>query len=567
MYRSILKKYPVKTFNEIIGQKFVTSFLKNSLYKNIFYPLYLFAGMRGTGKTTSARLFAAASLCQELSRFQKDSGILLPCYVCDSCLAFKNKNHPDIIELDAASHTGVDTIRAIIDNAYVLPVLQEKKFYIIDEVHMLTKAAFNACLKIMEEPPEHVHFILATTELHKVIDTVRSRSITLNFKPISAEILLTYLENITKDEGISIDKESLKYIISLADYSVRDACNILERLILISDTITFEMVQQEFGYQQKDLVKDIFNALLKKDTDLYFKKKELLVGYYSQKILFEESVCYLQQLIKDSYRGENKQYDLGTLLAFLKQLYEYEQLFLTTQNAAGLFDLFLVHTQKSIKEEKINQLPLVREEVNLSPWTESPEKEERAKSLSSSVTSSLRKDQGEEEKIALFISKIGSVLSSIFKQGKIIFGQDSVVEVYFRKNFSFYKDFLQSKQTSIEEALFAVFSKKYKIVYLFKDDEYSPQNHINAQSLESKKQHGIEVQQKNTNAPVQESQHIPAKLDENSAKHTVAAVVQDKKISYNYKKKQKQTVNSEFLSPELKQIILSFPGSTYIKEE
>ena len=178
----LTKKYRSKFLSEIIGQPFISQFLLNSLYKNFIYPLYLFSGMRGTGKTSTARIFSISMLCQKYEEKKIEN---LPCYQCQSCIAFLDNRHPDIIELDAASNNGVETIRSLIENVSIYPVFGKRKFYIIDEVHMLSKAAFNACLKIMEEPPEHVCFILATTEFQKVLETIRSRSISAAVEPTS----------------------------------------------------------------------------------------------------------------------------------------------------------------------------------------------------------------------------------------------------------------------------------------------------------------------------------------------------------------------------------------------
>ena len=253
MKSSLLQKYHINTLEEIVGQINNISFLKNSLFKNIFYPLYLFSGMRGSGKTTCARLFSLSLLCDRLLDFQKNPHqAILPCYNCYSCILYKKNQHPDIIELDAASHNGIDTIRSVIDNAYMLPVVCKKKIYIIDEVHMLSKAAFNACLKIMEEPPENVHFILATTEIHKVIDTIKSRSIILHFKPIPYSLLFDYLKKIINKENIIAEDKVINNIVELSEGSVRDALNILNRLAMIDEIITQEIVINEYGIIEKE---------------------------------------------------------------------------------------------------------------------------------------------------------------------------------------------------------------------------------------------------------------------------------------------------------------------------
>ena len=159
-----------RRFEEIIGQPLIVRMLKNSLYRDLFFPVYLFAGSKGCGKTSTARVFAAGVNCAQLPYFQKNPENQVPCLACQSCLAFTAGEHPDFIEIDGASHTSVDNVRSIIEASAFLPVLGRKKIYLIDEAHMLSKAACNAFLKILEEPPHSVMFILATTDAHKIID-------------------------------------------------------------------------------------------------------------------------------------------------------------------------------------------------------------------------------------------------------------------------------------------------------------------------------------------------------------------------------------------------------------
>jgi DNA polymerase III subunit gamma/tau len=550
MQRTILKKYAVKTFDDIIGQQYIVSFFKNSLYKNIFYPLYLLAGMRGTGKTTSARLFAAAALCDRLSEFQKNSNDKLPCYHCDSCKAVIAKNHPDIIELDAASHTGVDTIRAVIDNAYVLPVLKEKKFYIIDEVHMLSKAAFNACLKIMEEPPMHVHFILATTEIQKVIDTIKSRSIILNFKPIPSEVLFDYLKKITQEQGIIIETAAIEGIIKIADYSVRDACNILEKLIIAHNNITVDILYEEYGYPKQELIEEVFDALLISDTTTYFQKKKFLVGVQSRKILFEFSVLYLQKLIQESYQNKPKKYDSQRLFSFLTLLYQYEHLFLTSESSLGLFDLLLSNVSNVSFDVKEEQSP--RQKITKKIEEELSDKKE----FYAIANLSSQKNEIPSEKEEQFINELGSVLSSIFKQGKIVIQEEKkIFEVTFKKNFSFYKDFLDSKQSFITEIIEKIFLTRYSILYYFKDEQQ--------QEEIEKKPKKDEVAAKSL---VSEKKEILKKTDNNNSL-IEEQVKSEKKVPYLYEKKNKKGIHNEYLSAEMKKITSLFPGTTYIKEE
>ena len=173
---------------KLVGQPLVVRLVKNSLYRNLIFPVYLLIRYSWLWKTSVARIFAAALNCDALEQFQKNpQNQQLPCLACASCQAMQAMNHPDFIEIDAASHTGVDNVRAIIDAASFVPVLGKKKIYLIDEAHMLSKAAFNAFLKILEEPPISVVFMLATTDPHKILETVTSRCFQLFFEPIEMQ--------------------------------------------------------------------------------------------------------------------------------------------------------------------------------------------------------------------------------------------------------------------------------------------------------------------------------------------------------------------------------------------
>ena len=248
MNLNLSRKWRSKNFDQLVGQELPVSMLKNSLYRNYFFPLYLLSGQRGCGKTTAARLFAAALNCDLLPAFQKNpKEITLPCNTCQSCTAFIRGSHPDFIEIDAASNTGVDNVRQLIEGATLLPTLGRKRIYLIDEAHMLSKAAFNAFLKILEEPPLTTLFIFATTDLHKIIDTVQSRSFQLFFKPLLAEQLVTHLAHVCTEEQIAYETDALYKIAVYAQGSARDALNILEQVRFAHDAVSITGVHSLLG--------------------------------------------------------------------------------------------------------------------------------------------------------------------------------------------------------------------------------------------------------------------------------------------------------------------------------
>lgn len=260
---NLSRKWRSHNFDQIIGQDLVVRMLKNSLYISYYFPLYLFVGQRGSGKTSTARIFAAAVNCSQLSFFQKNpKEVLLPCLECESCKAMKEGKHPDFIEIDAASHTGVDNIRNIIESASFMPVFGQKKIYLIDEAHMLSKAAFNALLKILEEPPLFVIFILATTDSQKILETVKSRAFQLFFKPISSDVLQKHLVYMCDIEKISYEQEGLALIVQESEGSVRDAQNILEQVRFSAPAVTQKSVQAVLGHLDDFCVVQIIHKIL-----------------------------------------------------------------------------------------------------------------------------------------------------------------------------------------------------------------------------------------------------------------------------------------------------------------
>lgn len=222
MYQALYRKWRPQTFDEVVGQGHITETLKNQVINNRLSHAYLFIGTRGTGKTTCARILAKAVNCENPVNGN-------PCCKCASCRGIADGSILDVVELDAASNNGVDNVRALREEAVFSPSGVRKRVYIIDEVHMLSSAAFNALLKILEEPPAHLMFILATTELHKVPPTILSRCQRHSFRRIDAQIIGKYLEHIAKLENMRLAPEAAELIARLADGGVRDALSLLDQ--------------------------------------------------------------------------------------------------------------------------------------------------------------------------------------------------------------------------------------------------------------------------------------------------------------------------------------------------
>lgn len=353
MRLNFARSWRARTFDHIIGQELSVRVLKNSLYKNYFFPLYLLSGQRGSGKTSMARIFAAAINCEQLPLFQKNPTThTVPCLSCISCQAMAHQNHPDFIEMDAASHTGVDNVRAIIDAASLLPVLGKKRIYLIDEAHMLSKAAFNAFLKILEEPPASVLFILATTDVHKIIDTIISRSFRLLLRPITVPQLATYLEKVCVQEQLTYDQEGLMLLAQEAQGSVRDALNVLEMIHLADMPLTATAVRSVLLHMDGAVLVQLLAHILEAD---YQKLCSFLAVHnlanYSMEAIWRSLVALVHDMLylahgvtRDGTQQLQElvaQTDTRRSTLLLQHLYEYDLLMQKSERPHQVFEMVL----------------------------------------------------------------------------------------------------------------------------------------------------------------------------------------------------------------------------------
>lgn len=282
-YQALYRKWRPRTFDSVIGQEAITDTLKNAIKRKTISHAFLFAGPRGTGKTSCAKIFAKALNCTNLQDGE-------PCNQCENCRAADEGRMPDIMEIDAASNNGVDEIRDIRDKVKYAPTQGKYKVYIIDEVHMLSMGAFNALLKTLEEPPEHVVFILATTELQKVPATIISRTQRYNFKRISKADLEKRMKFILGQEKIDYDDKALAVIAQVADGGMRDALSILDQLLSYEKgAVNYDDALRITGFAARENVERIMLALLNEDAGqaLTETQKALADGASSKNILDE----------------------------------------------------------------------------------------------------------------------------------------------------------------------------------------------------------------------------------------------------------------------------------------
>ena len=267
-YKVLALKYRPQTFEEVIGQDVLVKTLTNSITKNKIHHAFILTGIRGVGKTTTARLIAKSLNCIGEDGNGKET--IKPCLKCHHCLDIANGIDQDVIEFDAASHTGVNDIREIIDNISYAPINARYKIYIIDEVHMLSTSAFNALLKTLEEPPPYVKFIFATTEIRKVPITILSRCIRFDLNKVPVDILSKHLIDVANKEGYELLDKAPNIIANAADGSVRDSMSLLDRIISFNDDgnkIKEETVINILGLGGKEKIYDLYSYLISRDIN------------------------------------------------------------------------------------------------------------------------------------------------------------------------------------------------------------------------------------------------------------------------------------------------------------
>jgi DNA polymerase III subunit gamma/tau len=371
---NLARKLRSLRFDGIIGQDVPIRTLKNILYIDHYFPVYLFAGMRGCGKTTTARAFGAAINCEKISHFRKDpKNQLVPCLECGSCVAMRAGAHPDFIEIDAASHTGVDNIRSIIEASPFMPLMGRKKIYLIDEAHMLSRAACNAFLKILEEPPSSALFILATTDRQKIIETVRSRCLQLTFRSVDSVLLHSYLTTVCQAEQISYDPSGLDVIVSESEGCVRDALNMLEQVRFGFQHVTKHAVESVLGrisdghivaILQAALIQKSVGAILAALHESQFEQQSAmyvwsrLITYTRACLWYHFCVPFAALGAVDFQKTQLMHTELDDVLFLLKQWYASELLFIRSQHQHAIVEMVLITSIRArVKSDGGGALP------------------------------------------------------------------------------------------------------------------------------------------------------------------------------------------------------------------
>ncbi|MBQ7917359.1 MAG: DNA polymerase III subunit gamma/tau [Clostridia bacterium] len=298
MYLALYRKYRPRTFEEVIGQEHIIKTLVNQIKYDKISHAYLFTGSRGTGKTSTAKIFAKAINCT-------DSKNGSPCLSCETCKALDGTNI-DVLEIDAASNNGVDEIRDLREKIKYPPVVGKYKVYIIDEVHMLSTSAFNALLKTLEEPPKHTIFILATTEVHKLPATILSRCLRFDFRLVPLEILTAHLKKVLDDEGVKYDDQAINVIVRAGEGSVRDMLSIADRCVSFSgDELTYEKVLTVLGVSEREVLISMADKILNKDTGAALVELDKVLSLGKTPLVFSNDLIgYFRDLLLVNSLGD-----------------------------------------------------------------------------------------------------------------------------------------------------------------------------------------------------------------------------------------------------------------------
>ena len=338
-------KYRPKTFEELIGQDAITQVLTGALSSKRLSHAYLFSGLRGSGKTSTARIFAKALVCDE-------GPTAKPCEICENCLATNENRHIDIIEMDAASSRKIDDIRDLIEQTKYKPNMARYKIFIIDEVHMLTREAFNALLKTLEEPPEYIKFILATTDPLKLPATILSRTQHFRFKRISTKNIKHHLEYILNKEGIEYENEALDMLSRSGNGSLRDTLTLLDQAIIYAKGfIDTKSVADMLGLVDPEFLDHIFEIILEND------KKELLnlikeLESYESEVVIDEMIAYL----KNSFFNSDVRFSTLLYDRFFRILSEAKNLLFLNADSGFVISLLFFKLLEATKLKSIDEL-------------------------------------------------------------------------------------------------------------------------------------------------------------------------------------------------------------------
>lgn len=459
MYITLYRKYRPSSFQEVAGEQEIVRALKNALKNNQLSQAYLFTGPRGVGKTTIARLIAKSVNCLE----PKEDGEA--CGVCENCTSFQEGSFLDLVEIDAASNRGIDEIRLLKEKINYQPSQGKKKVYIIDEVHMLTKEAFNALLKTLEEPPAHVIFILATTEPDKILPTIISRCQRYDFKTLSLQDMGNQLQYILSRENLEMEEEVKELIYEASGGSMRDAISVLERLIVSSSEkkISLEESEKILGMTPIQKMEQFLHCLLQEEKKTILRELDEL---WFQSVDMEAFLKDFAKFIKNQIKKEKLEVEKG--LFIIKNIYEVLNIFRLEEDKRLVAYVLVEKLQK----RESTAVPVEKKKVFL----------ETAKTETSISLAEIQNrweeiiDKAREEKISMGVYLSIATLHSL---------EDNVLTLCYEESNLFSKEQMEEKQYSsiLLKVLEEEWKQKFKLRVLTVANEGKRENHVTKKIL------------------------------------------------------------------------------------
>jgi DNA polymerase-3 subunit gamma/tau len=515
-YTVLALKWRPQDFNDIVGQEHIVTTLKNAIEKARLGHAFLFSGPRGVGKTSTARILAKALDCQV-------GPTIHPCQKCSSCKEINQRRSLDVIEIDGASNRGIDEIRALRESIKFSPVSAKFKIYIIDEVHMLTQEAFNALLKTLEEPPEFVKFIFATTQLHKVIPTIRSRCQLFNFRRISVNEIIAQLEKIAAAEKVNIDKEVLLAIARASDGALRDAESILDQLISFAQgEVSAADVVMMLGIVEQEALLEITQKVIQKDargvlelfSDMISQGKDIgiflanLIEHFRNLMIAkvaraDPKLIDLPQEVCQKLSAQAQAFDLDEIFSAFTVLVNAQEMAKRLDSLYIPLEIALVRLAHDKKGGKVNVSPPLKPQhppsakENPLPQHLDPHKDvakkEVGKDISTGFIEATCSKSLDELKVAWkgIIDNLGRVKMSVatfLNEGTPLKLEKNVLTVSFPKSYSLHKEALERKENKslIEKTFSELLSADIRINFMLsKEDAPATENSFIKTALEA----------------------------------------------------------------------------------
>ena len=511
MYQALYRQYRPKTFKEVLGQEHITTTLKNQIQKGNIGHAYLFSGTKGTGKTSVAKIFSRAVNCLNPT----DGN---PCNECEICKGILDESIMDIIEMDAASNRGIDDIRELRDKVIYPPARAKHKIYIIDEAHMLTNQAFNALLKTLEEPPEHLIFILATTEMEKLPQTILSRCQRFDFKRITSKDIVANMKNICSELKVPVENKALNIIARNSDGAMRDALSLLDQCISYKEgELTYKDVLSILGIANTDLLFTMVDNIKNKNLeDILFKIDEIIqegkdINKFIKDLIFHFRNLLIAKTSKDPidimdmdeetvsmYIEQSKDISLDFILRSLEILNKSEEQAKWATQPRIILEMAtikLVNLEERISlEERVKKLEMIINsgEVNLTKPTEAKvvKKEEKAKQQIEKPEKSKEEiepvqiiDDGKElsfeniknqwQKVLKIIKDKKINIYALLVEGKLISFINNNLRIGYKDGFGFHRDAINKPDNKefVEKIVSSYFNKNINIGFIMEDEQ------------------------------------------------------------------------------------------------